>query len=398
MREHPIPQDITGYKFHIIGSMTLKQFIEIALGVGLAGIIYTTNLPGAIKWPLIIFSAISGGLVAFLPIEERPLDHWIITFIRVMYKPTQFFWKREAHIPEVFNYKQNLSDAPDEFEIDLGPVKKERIREYLTSVPSVTDPYSFDSTEVDRMNAILGSFSSVQTTQSAPKPGEVEKPKLGVRVRNLRPVHKEEVVYSSDAGTGATTQNQANATQGTITPDQSLTEMYTQRQQLAKQQQSTSEVAEEVAIPETELIAVVDQEEQAKQEAAQQEQQAAPSDQMVFMGNVAETGQAQAATDEASYNANLPFPEPPTEPNKVVGMVLSPQNDLIVNAIIEILKPDGSVARAVKTNALGQFFITTPLASGDYTITVDKDGYSFEPQHIQLIGERVQPIEIRSLS
>ena len=33
MREHPIPQDITGYKFHIIGSMTLKQFLEIAIGV-----------------------------------------------------------------------------------------------------------------------------------------------------------------------------------------------------------------------------------------------------------------------------------------------------------------------------------------------------------------------------
>lgn len=397
MREHPIPQDITGYKFHIIGSMTLKQFVEIALGVGLAGIIYTTNLPAAIKWPLIIFSAISGGLVAFLPIEERPLDHWIITFIRVMYKPTQFFWKREAHIPEVFNYKQNLSGEPEEFEVDLGPVKKERIKEYLTSVPSVQDPYSFDSSEVDRMNAILGTFSSVQTTQSSARPAEIEKPQLGVRVRNLRPVHTEEVVYSATPQT--TGQNQQTPqVQATVTPDQSLTDMYTQRQQLAKQQKATSEVAEEVAIPETELIAVVDQEEQAKKEEAEQTSTQTTNDQMVFMDNVTENTQAAAAVDEAAYNANLPFPEPPSEPNKLVGMVLSPQNDLIVNAIIEILKPDGSVARAVKTNALGQFFVTTPLSNGDYTITVDKDGYSFEPKHIQLTGELVQPIEIRSLS
>ncbi|NCN51023.1 MAG: carboxypeptidase regulatory-like domain-containing protein, partial [Candidatus Pacebacteria bacterium] len=74
------------------------------------------------------------------------------------------------------------------------------------------------------------------------------------------------------------------------------------------------------------------------------------------------------------------------------------KNELIVNAIIEILQQDGTVARAVKTNALGQFFVTTPLANGNYTITVDKDGFSFEPMSIQLTGDLVQPIEVRSLS
>jgi hypothetical protein len=36
MKEHPIPQDITNYRFHIVGSMTLKQFGECAAGVIIA--------------------------------------------------------------------------------------------------------------------------------------------------------------------------------------------------------------------------------------------------------------------------------------------------------------------------------------------------------------------------
>lgn len=396
MREHPIPQDITGYKFHIIGSMTLKQFLEIAFGVVLAGILYTTNLPSAIKYPLMFFAGVSGGLVAFLPIEERPLDHWIITFIRVMYRPTQFFWKREASVPEVFNYTQNLSADHQEMEIDLGPVKKERIREYLTSVPNVEDPYSFNTDEMNRMNAILGSFSSVPTTQATAKSRRTVKPQLGVRVRNLRPLHQEQVVYSTEA---SHQDGQATHVSRALTPvadtDSSLANMYEQRQQLAKQQKDAKDVAQEIAIPETELIAVADQ---SIQPEPTESVPVETRDNMVFMENEAAHAQETALSEQADFNANLPFPEPPSEPNKLVGMVLSQKNELIVNAIIEILKPDGSVARAVKTNSLGQFFITTPLEDGEYTITVKKDGFSFSPASIQLTGEIVQPLEVRSLS
>ena len=39
MKQHPIPQDITGYKFHLIGAMTLKQFAEVAVGAIIAFIV-----------------------------------------------------------------------------------------------------------------------------------------------------------------------------------------------------------------------------------------------------------------------------------------------------------------------------------------------------------------------
>ncbi len=402
MREHPIPQDITGYKFHIIGSMTLKQFLEIAIGVIVGGIIYASNLPGAVKFPLILVAVGLGAMAAFLPIEERPLDHWITVFIRSMYKPTQFFWKREPHIPEIFSFTPNLNTTVQEDEVNLGPVKKERIREYMTSVPSTTDPYAFDADEVSRMSAILGSFSSVTTSKTTITSAQIaQKPQLGVRVRNFRPQHQEQVVY----------ENQTTATQATAVPtgarvveeqvgaNADLTEMYAERQQLSKQQKSADQVATEISIPETENIHIVDPATLAQQEENQSAAMVQSANNMTFMEKTEDgTGSDTKATEAAAFNVNLPFPEAPTEPNKLVGMVLTKANDLVTNAIVEVLKADGTVARAVKTNALGQFFITTPLANGNYTLEIDKDGLTFEPLTLSLDGTVVKPIEIRSLS
>lgn len=399
MREHPIPQDITGYRFHIIGSMTLKQFVELAAGVVLAVIFYSTNLPAAIKWVLILLSVGAGGLIAFVPIEERPLDHWIITFFKAMYRPTQFFWRREPFIPEVFNYTQKtLTNEPEEFQVNLAPVKRERIREYLTSVPNTTNPYSFDTDEVSRMNAILGSFAATPTpVVGTPTPASLEKPHLGVRVRNFRPAHQEQVVYTAPDQAGQPTDLTNQAAPGV---NQELTDAYEQRTQLAKQQRQVSEVAQEVAIPETQLIHATDPAALENQDASTHTNDLAAANGMSFLENqqtiVAPISQAPA--QEAAFNSNLPFPDPPTEPNKVVGMVLTPENELITGAIVEITKSDGSVARAVKTNALGQFFVTTALENGDYTLSVEKDGLTFAPMAIHIENTLLQPIEIRSVS
>ena len=334
-------------------------------------------------------------MAAFLPIEERPLDHWIITFIRAMYRPTQFFWKREATIPEVFNFTVNKNTTEAEFEIDLGPVKKERIKEYLTSVPSTVDPYAFEPSDVQRMSAILDSFASVPTVQAQIEPAKVRKPQLEVRVRSLRPQQQENVVYQTAADGSDTTRADGRLT--AVDADAALIEMYQQRKQLSKQQKQVSEVAQEIAVPETENIHIVDPTQVLSSENPGQTA-AVDDTQMAYSDEQAQYSDTVAAQGETQFNVNLPFPEPPTEPNKLVGMVLSPTNELITNAIVEILKADGTVARAVKTNALGQFFVTTPLESGQYVLVAEKDGLQFEPKQLELNGAIVKPIEIRSLS
>ncbi len=94
IEQHPIPQDVAGYKFRLIGEMTVKQFIWLASGIILGLIAYSLPLPFFFKYPLTgLFVALGAG-IAFLPIEGRPMDKWLIAFIKSVYSPTQYIWKK----------------------------------------------------------------------------------------------------------------------------------------------------------------------------------------------------------------------------------------------------------------------------------------------------------------
>lgn len=71
MDQHPIPQDVTGFQFKLIGTMTVKQFGYVASGVVAAVILYYLPLNAAF-WILFkvlfvpLFGA-SGVIIAFVP-------------------------------------------------------------------------------------------------------------------------------------------------------------------------------------------------------------------------------------------------------------------------------------------------------------------------------------------
>ncbi len=81
MQEHPVPQNVTGYEFHLIGQMTLKQFMEVAAGVVVAVLVYWTNLPVVFKYPLMAFVGLLGVALAFIPLVGRPVDRLFFAFI-----------------------------------------------------------------------------------------------------------------------------------------------------------------------------------------------------------------------------------------------------------------------------------------------------------------------------
>ncbi len=94
MEQHPVPQPISSYEFRLIGSMTLKQFAKLAGSCLVALVFYALPLPGFLKMPLVaLFVLLSLGM-AFLPINERPLDVWIISFVKAVFSPTQYIWQK----------------------------------------------------------------------------------------------------------------------------------------------------------------------------------------------------------------------------------------------------------------------------------------------------------------
>ena len=114
MEQHPIPQNVSSYQFKLVGDMTLKQFFQLAGGLLAAIIFWSSPLLGIIKWPLAILSGLLGVGLAFLPLEERPLEKWIFAFFRAIYSPTVFSWKKSATPVKLFQDEPAAASAPEQ--------------------------------------------------------------------------------------------------------------------------------------------------------------------------------------------------------------------------------------------------------------------------------------------
>src|SRR3990167_8449636 len=114
MYQHPVPQNVTGYQFRLIGDMTIKQFGLLAAGIGVAVFFYLTNLFAPIKWALMFGSGLFGVALAFFPIEERPLDQWIVAYFKAIYQPTHFIWQKIPLLPSYFSFKASSKPLPED--------------------------------------------------------------------------------------------------------------------------------------------------------------------------------------------------------------------------------------------------------------------------------------------
>ena len=137
MEQHPIPQQITSYEFKLVGDMTLKQFGKAAGGIILALLINSTKLVFFVKWPLIFIFASGGLALAFVPFEDRPLETWLMAFIKSIYAPTIYFYKKMTPINwlEIDLSKQIKNEEEEEVVIPIKEDKK--VREFINSLPSI---------------------------------------------------------------------------------------------------------------------------------------------------------------------------------------------------------------------------------------------------------------------
>lgn len=94
IQQHPLPQDISSYRFRLIGDMTIKQFAFLAGFIIVGVIFYSSPLPFFFKYPLAFISVCLGIGIAFVPVQGRSLEQWIIAFIKSIYSPTQYVWRQ----------------------------------------------------------------------------------------------------------------------------------------------------------------------------------------------------------------------------------------------------------------------------------------------------------------
>lgn len=142
MEQHPIPQQISSYEFKLVGEMTLKQFLKAAGGIILALLINSTKLVFFVKWPLMLVFGAGGLALAFLPFQDRPLETWVKAFIRSIYSPTIFVYKKVSSKNWLDLDPSKAVALPKEEEEEeavkpLPTKENEKVKEFIGSLPSV---------------------------------------------------------------------------------------------------------------------------------------------------------------------------------------------------------------------------------------------------------------------
>lgn len=341
MEQHPIPQQISSYQFKLVGDMTLKQFFQVAGGVIISLIFYSTPLHFLIKWPLILISAGLGAAMAFLPFQERPLERWIFAFFRSIYSPTLYSWKKAEKPPVYFT------------ETAVVPA--------VNNVPTGTTTEVNSKKLEDAEKSFLSKIGGLYTTNN-------QTPNNKDQAQTIAPMQNPAVApVSFNQPVAAVVEPKANPIS---TPNPVLS---------IPQQVPTviTKSAPKLVVEESSL----------HQNAAAQ---AAVTE---IVANKIE--EKEITSNEAEFSIDAAPPSPPIVINTVVGQVMDQDRKIIEGAIMEIKDSAGRPVRALRSNKAGHFIIVTPLANGKYEITTEKDGFKFEPVSFETKGEMIPAIAIR---
>lgn len=181
---HPIPQNVTNFEFHLVGDMTLKQFGYLAAGVGLAFLVFTTlsTSQPILAWPIIIISALLGVAFAFLPIQERPLDHWVVAFFKAIFQPTSLKFASKVINPgdPLFNRRLNhyirsyrYAEAKEHALLGNPNLLPSAISNTLPAVPQ---PRPQPQAVLGKKQNFIDKFKSGQTSFAPPATAPVVQP------------------------------------------------------------------------------------------------------------------------------------------------------------------------------------------------------------------------------
>lgn len=129
MEQHPLPRQITTFEFKLIGFMTLKQFMYIAVGSGVAYITYALFPIPFINIMLAVLVFAAAGAFAFLPIMDRPMEIWIKNLIKRIQSPTQYFYQKQN---EPLYFLKDLYFLADPHHMLAHIESKEKLAKYLS--------------------------------------------------------------------------------------------------------------------------------------------------------------------------------------------------------------------------------------------------------------------------
>jgi hypothetical protein len=386
MDNHPIPQDITGFEFKLIGNMTLKQFAYVAGGAIIGLAFYASPVFFLIKIVLVLVSIGTGVAFAFVPFEGRPMDLMVKNFIKAVLSPTQYAYQ-----------KLNNQNLDENVLVSVSGIKKQS----LSNTPQkqfkeFIDSLSGGKNKLNKKESVY--FESLQPTSAPATPTPITpQPILPVAPQILPPTQVAEPA---------------------VVVEESNTELQKTAELLEKelQEAKAKEVEENKTNPEEYLkahqkvlelqnnlndLTFQKQELESKLISLQKKMEMQGKD--IYSPSVAqpellrETKFVRSIPQSMQKSAGMPIAS--EFPNVITGIIKDPRGNPLANILVEVKDPQGNAVRAFKTSALGQFASATPLANGEYSIEFEdpKEQNKFDTVAFKATGEVILPIEIISV-
>lgn len=341
MDVHPIPQNVTSFQFKLVGDMTLKQFGYLAAGAGFAYLVFIAfshDYP-IIAWPILITSALLGVAFAFVPIESRPLDHWLAAFLKAVYSPTKKVWAKNGK-----TYKED-------------PLFGSRLVMYLAGIQNIP-------VQGSKAGPPLAPVAPPVPRPPTPLPTQEELRKTVNLAREAQQLQMK-IIQSERT----LSQIKQQATQPTPIPvdySQQVNKVLADLKSLVGQ---ASEVKQQI---------------KSVQEPLVQPQAPVP-------GPVASREKVKVVIPVKTKQAQVALT---TFPNVINGIVKDKEGNYLEGVVSVIYDKEGLPVRALKTNKLGQFTGSTPLPNGIYTLELEKENYTFDVLQIELTGQTMPPLAI----
>lgn len=392
MENHPIPQDVTGFQFKLIGNMTVKQFAYLATGGVLAVIFYYAPIFILLKIIFIPLFVGLGAALAFLPIEGRPMDLMLSYFIKDLFSPTQYVYQKTGG-------KLPIS-LIDIHPVQAGKGKKEKKKHDLLTREREVKLHEFLShihkearSKLDEKEALF--LQTIFDLNARPELFST----FDARTPLGYDLSREEAIRLKIAQSPEDREHELEKEAEAIKKE--LSEALEQEQHLKATHQQTTASHAHITHLEQQLNAIMQQKQQLERELLKLKEQLQGENKKPRVSSqpkepLKESQNVRIVPTEKAPVVGLP--STPDVPNIVLGIIKDPRGNVLPNILVEIKDKDGNPVRAFKTNGLGQFASATPLQNGTYTITFEdpKGVHKFEVVALEAKGEILLPLEIIS--
>jgi hypothetical protein len=397
MENHPIPQDVTGFQFKLIGNMTIKQFAYLATGIVLAWALYQLPIYFLLKFPFCAFFAILGIGLAYYPISGRPMDVMIGNYIKAFFRPTEFIYEKTGGKIYFSNKTQfTIEKNTKQYKNDSNQPQQNKLRAYLAAL-NAKQTNKLDEKE----NKFLASVSSIATGEQSTKTPTtvVEKKPItsqpAINQPGPSPIHKPNISPTIDRSLAG----QA---------------VYIQRINNAARQMTPSEMASLQKISRLSNAPIEFNVSNKPQEPSGDKKAMPPRQPPTDTAYAIKRSDDDEIKKQKSFKPHISWGQiktskPPQKqidrtidsdtPNLITGITKDARGNSLTNILVEVRDKDGNPVRAFKTNPLGKFASATPLTNGAYTVEFEdpRAQNKFEKITINAVGKAMQPIEAISV-